>query len=285
MRLSDTRRAGLTLVELIVVIAIVATLATLTALYFPRFQEQSAVDRAADMIQGWLLIAKQQARRDGVPTGLQLTFTGGVCSEMTYIQQPEDFAVGQFIGQDGTNPAIGVFQFPTGIDFTTEGTKVQAGDYIELFGTGLIRRISTVTAVNKLQIDTARSPGFPAMTVTPPVTSPTNYRIIPAPRAVAGEQALRLPDEVGVRDWVSSTEGSQNLAANKQILFAPSGAVIGEGSASGQIMLWIKHLRTGIDKKTLITVQPRTGLIAAHPVSSTAGDPFEFTRDARSSGL
>src|SRR5687768_12051149 len=96
------RRAGFTLVELVVAVAIIATLAALTALYFPRYSDKEIVARGADQLQGWLLMARQRAMRDGLPTGLllvdhpvastrdpNLNQGANYCIEVHYIQQPD----------------------------------------------------------------------------------------------------------------------------------------------------------------------------------------------------
>lgn len=288
MPLRTNRRAGLTLVELIVVIAIIATLATITALYFPRFQEQEQVNRGADMLQGWLLIARQQARRDGVPTGIRFTFdsTTRICQQMNYVQQPANFAQGLYLGRFNNDPRTALIKY---VNLTIDGTKVEDGDYIEFLG--LIRRVSTPTlqdpSIPQSTLPIAAGPDV-STDVVPDAgaTSPPNYRIIPQPRPIAGEQALQLPDNIGI-----DQNSSQNLPSRTangtqiiEVIFSPSGALTGEGSTSRQVIFWVKHLSTNIDRKTLITVQPRTGFIAAHPVAS-GSDPYQFTRDARSSGM
>ncbi len=139
--------------------------------------------------------------------------------------------------------------------------------------------------------------------------SRTNFRIIAQPRELAGEQKLPFPDNVGIdlnpnnanNPLIDTTSGSsrpmsRNLPVRNnqiEILFGPSGAVIGQGTTSGKIILWVRDLtkpNTGdllAGSATLITIDPRTGFIAAHPATdgASSGDPYQFTRDARSSGL
>jgi len=325
------RRAGMTLVELVVVMAVIAVLATLTALYFPRFQEGENVNRGADLLQGWLLIAKQQARRDGRPTGIRFLFdpTAGVTtgsseplptgtkivSEIAYIQQPANFAQGVYTGRKGSsspddhtaqfmltppNRATALINFPDPTDpvsVASSAIPVVPGDYLELLGGGSPRRIIQVKRwdttlkppqdIPELVLDSqdpaldATAPTYPT---TIPANTPTNYRIIPQPRDLPSEQPLKLPDGVGILNNAVSAAGpgSLNLPPNRQILFSPTGAVM--GSADGQIMLWVQHMDPRVKKRTLITVQTRTGFIASHPVSEGA-DPWEFGKDARSSGM
>lgn len=296
MRLSNTRRAGLTLVELIVVVAIVAILATITALYFPRFQEQEQVNRGADMLQGWLLIAKQQARRDGVPTGIRFKFEADpsdsnkmICRTMEYIQQPANFAQGQYWRRFGGDARIAEFKHVNLMD-PTAGTEVREGDYIEILGK--IRRVMAPTGPTQLPLHTSSADlplaDFPD---NGPGASP-NYRILPQPRPITGEQTLQLPEDIGIVKYEDiprkSIMGSRAVPVRNttffEIVFGTSGALVGEGSGGQQVIFWVSHLAPNIDKATLITVQPRTGFIAAHPVASS-GDRYQFTTDARSSGM
>ena len=79
-----------------------------------------------------------------------------------------------------------------------------------------------------------------------------------------------------------------------EIHFAPSRAVDGQNTGTGQHILWVRNTTEPIPvspspellvgKGTLIAIQPRTGFIAAHPATSGA-DPYSFIRDGRSSGL
>jgi hypothetical protein len=82
-----------------------------------------------------------------------------------------------------------------------------------------------------------------------------------------------------------------------EILFAPSGAVVNQGSAdalmSGQGVLyfWVRDPRANITNSLLlgnpqlITVYPRTGLIAAHPVAPPPNNPYTFLYLGTSSGM
>jgi prepilin-type N-terminal cleavage/methylation domain-containing protein len=336
MQANRSHRPAFTLVEMLTVIAIIAILAALTAIYFPRFQDQELVNRGADQVQGWLLNAKMQAKRDGLPTGVRLNLVGTTVTNVDYIQQPNNYAQGVFTGADvdpNPNPALtpgfprAKFILPTPpavptvvtffTPITVSGSSafvVQPGDYLELFGGGVLHRIVRIP-----QPSSDPAPYFPPSagenaalilekvsapipTLTPPLSSAINYRIIPAPRTISGEQTLTLPTNVAISfETPLSTSPTFTLSQNipvrgtfLEILFAPSGAVIGQGTGTGQIILWVRDITKPmpvsptpdwlVGKGTLITVQPRTGFIAAHPVTSGA-DPYLFTRDGRSSGL
>src|SRR5438105_2599730 len=93
---TSPRRPGFTLVEMLVVLTLILILASITVAFMPRFQEKQKTARAADQLQGWLLIAKSLAKRDRTSTGIRLQpsrANANYSSEMQYIQQPEDYVV------------------------------------------------------------------------------------------------------------------------------------------------------------------------------------------------
>jgi prepilin-type N-terminal cleavage/methylation domain-containing protein len=312
-------RAGLTLIELIVTISIIVAIAALTAILLPSDASRKA-SRGADDLQGWLLIARQQARRDGVPTGLRFyldtdsgpkPLNGGApfCRRLVYVQQPEDVAQGRYVGstdESGPNLATAYFSLPTGMSFGSPALPVAKGDYLELLGGGVVRRIENVKADSlELVKGTAVLPGPPKPGTIPPYNGePVNYRLIRQPVPIPGEQELTMPDDVGI-DFNLDNAANQAKVDGKgpmsrnlllfsggyyEVLFAPTGALIGTGTTNAQVIFWVRELTRDNTSDilaghgTLITVQPRTGFIAAHPAVSGA-DPYSFTKDARSSGM
>ncbi len=326
MHVPKMRRTGLTLVELLVVIGVLAFLLTLTALYFPRYQERELVSRGADSLQGWLLIAKQQAMRDGLPTGLRLYIetdperlenvkppsdnTHRYVRRLRYVQQPDDVAQGNYVGYfpaGGGSGPVALFSLPVGVAFGSPRLPVLPGDYLVLYGVGSVHRIAQVQP-DRLVLDPGTGPllgegrqtGFTIPPYDP--SRPVNYRIIRQPVPLDGEQELTLPDNIFIDLFhcrgltlVSAPErqanGSYAWLSCFEILFSPAGSLIGRGTGSGQAIFWLRDAT--LDNSTdilggyarLITVQPRSGFIAAHPVSSKPGDPYEFTRDGKSSGM
>src|SRR5258708_2097886 len=91
-KLSGFRR-GMTLVELLVVMVIMLILATIVVAFAPGFQDAQKVGRGADQLQGWLLMARQWAKKDRIPTGLRLIVNNNGVSDLQYIQQPPTFTV------------------------------------------------------------------------------------------------------------------------------------------------------------------------------------------------
>src|SRR5262245_2135502 len=94
------RRPGFTLVELIVVISIVILLATLAVVFLPSFADTQRAGQGAEQLQKWLLIAKQRALRDQVPTGVRLIVSPVdarknpslvAVRDVEFIQQPDAF--------------------------------------------------------------------------------------------------------------------------------------------------------------------------------------------------
>ena len=71
-KLVPHRRGGFTLVELLVVIVIILILASLVVALNPRIAGAQKVAKGGDLLQGWLAIARQRAKRDQIPTGVRL---------------------------------------------------------------------------------------------------------------------------------------------------------------------------------------------------------------------
>ena len=84
----------------------------------------------------------------------------------------------------------------------------------------------------------------------------------------------------------SSPTGAAGTTIN--ILFSPSGELLSpQFSSIGKVVLWVRDVTKppGNTSDTLIAVDMRTGLIAAQAVNVSGGDPFQYTKDGRSSGL
>jgi prepilin-type N-terminal cleavage/methylation domain-containing protein len=312
---STRRRGGFTLIEMIVVITIILMITALGIAFLPRFLDNQYQTRAVDQLSQWLLTAKQRAKRDGAPTGIRILAdsTTGLATQIMYIQQPEPYTAGTCTGiQPGTEPKTAKF-IATSVDFiggggaqspdnplTGGGWLVQQGDYLEVNGGGPVYYIQAVQDSATLVL----------MNTQVTLTNPTsNYRIIRQPRRLLGEDLMTLPQNMVVDLSRSnaadptSTVYSKNVPSRTvgggqaayEILFSPNGSVIGQGSPSGKILLWVRDSTKQVfvdpvnqiydsGAGTLISVQIRTGFIAAHPIA-TSGDPYVFTEDGRSSGL
>jgi prepilin-type N-terminal cleavage/methylation domain-containing protein len=307
MRNPNRRRVGFTLIELLVVISIMAALFAITALAVsalaPQFSSVTGGDKAALYVGS----ARQMARRDGVPTGVHFVVgQDNMAREMYYVRQPDDVAVGLYVRRDAVNVAR--ISVPTGSSF-----PVSPGDYLELYGGGVVRLITAVNAAAattagyddyQLTVNGTANGGadLPDVSANPPVpgVSPTNYRIIRQTQRIDGEAALTFPSNVGA-DFSAPT-WNNNLPLsnppNYEILFSPGGQVIGQGTTSGMIYVWMRRATpqpnnkldpdNSLDpqqgKPIIVTIYVRTGAVAQHPVSRKS-DPYEFTRDGRASGM
>jgi hypothetical protein len=142
----------------------------------------------------------------------------------------------------------------------------------------------------------------------PPLYCPTfpsgfPYRIMRSPRVVAGEDGLTLPVDVAIQlgaatgataydPPVSSPSSSIGVAALPgqvwhDIMFSPSGAIVGSGAANDKIILWVRDVtqpNVTDNSPILVCVYTRSGLIAAHPVDVSGPSPYSFTVDGKSSG-
>ncbi len=289
---TNRRTAGFTLVELLVVIILILVIASLVVAFAPRLAERQKVPRGADLIQGWLLIAKQRAKRDQLPTGIRLQpdpNNPSLYRELQYIQKPDDLTIGsvqytpsgvQFILNLVAGPGD-FFGGYSGADSTV--WPVQPGDYVELKGGGLVHR---VTNVQKNKLFLASGPSHAVLPTS-------DYRIIRAPRTLTGEASLDLPKDIAVQGGVGSVMNPGPF----DILFSPAGSVVNTAIGGGDngkvssetVVLWVRD--SSLDAVTdgeplLVTIYIKTGLIAVHPISLPPAPTFyEFTKDGRSSGL
>src|SRR5712691_2662188 len=71
-RIPIARRAGFTLVEMLVVLVILIIIAALTLAIAPRLAEREQVAKGADLMQQWALTARVLALRDQGPRGIRL---------------------------------------------------------------------------------------------------------------------------------------------------------------------------------------------------------------------
>jgi prepilin-type N-terminal cleavage/methylation domain-containing protein len=324
---NERLRAGFTLVELIVAITILLVLATIAVLFVPRTQEQEKAASGARQLFGWLQMAKTRAMTDRAPRGVRLLpYTGDASGmqvrELQFIEQPANYIVQPGVAtQTGkppsaTNPPLpfrriqvnagalttavleppqfpvnplpdfsGGFSIPP---YTLQDWPVQKDDYLEIGGGGLLRRILSVSN-NTLTL------GNPPFTQAVPAT--LNYKIIRSPR-VSGEDALQLPvdvaiDLVPVSSSMSTADKAYNLPPLNpwfDILFSPSGAVVGPGAAYDKIILWVRDMtqaQATDNEPRLVCIYTRTGTIATHavdPGGSSGGSYYTFTTDGRPSG-
>jgi prepilin-type N-terminal cleavage/methylation domain-containing protein len=336
-------RPAFTLIEMVVVIGIILVLMVIGAAFLPGIQGNQKVQTGVDRLSQWLLIAKQRAKHDGLPTGLRFILTNNptadppppngnqylTVNQFFYVQQP-DYMFGDpsapapitcFTQSVPSSPPGGPPTFPAQFqvlfnnnpDFTggdASNPLVQAGDYLELFGGGAPYQITGTTIVpfgtppqNFAALNLSNQ--FPGVSI-PNLTA--NWRIIRQPRRVAGEDVLTLPQDVVVdlsvmpipqspapvpnptASWAQPW--SQNVPARAgsfEILFSPSGAVIGQTASSGKVLLWVRDATVPSPSQadaptiqgnpSLVSIQVRTGFIGSYPVvpnTASALYPSQF---------
>jgi prepilin-type N-terminal cleavage/methylation domain-containing protein len=334
MRLRNHSRAALTLIELLVVIFIMGVLIAITALAVSALAPSFKTSNGADLAAGWCVGARQMARRDGVPTGVRfLVGADNMCREAQYVRQPDDTAVGLYLGQ-GPTAFVARIQTPANVDLRG---MVSDGDSLEIYSGGVVRRVTadntgTVVVVESLGVQVnvfqvnLNPAGVPLpaspnaadlnTNVTPGLT---NYRIVRQPQPIAGEANLKLPSGVAIDFSIPSSGGTPTWnGPNRlstppltpgasqvtvppgpfEIIFSPSGQVVGQGTNPGMIYLWVRRAvaqgnntndpDNSIDhlagKPVIVTVYVRSGTVAQHPVSRKS-DPYEYTRDGKASGM
>jgi len=290
------------------VIFIIAFIAGLLILLGPALLNSEKAARGAQMLQGSLFIAKQQALRNEFrPYGIRLLVDPNNPTQATsfqYIEQPGLFTGGQ-VQVNATAPTTVNYSGvdPTGGLSEQNLWPVQPGDYIwvnpstdpRLFQIASVNPTANPT-VGTYTLATPYVPPDGASAGTPSTTS----QIVRRPRPVAGEDTLLLPDDVIIDLSVSIITPEQVIVIDPttqaptkvpsyDILFAPDGSILGAGGRTGKIVLWVRDTNQALttDKEqSLITVFTRGGLIASYAVDITPnGDPYSFTRDPRASGF
>jgi hypothetical protein len=207
--------------------------------------------------------------------------------------------------------------FNTNVDFIGADSSnalstylVLPNDYLELFGGGALYSIVYARTVSYNGVN------YPALQLNQSASIPqsangtgsTNWRIIRQPRRVPGEDILTLPQDVVVDIGQIGTTGlnySQNVPSrgtvtvgtttvpNYEILFSPSGDVIGQSASTGKILLWVRDATVPSPSQgdtppmqgnpTLVGIQVRGGFLGTYPVvpnTNAASYPTQFYTDA-----
>jgi prepilin-type N-terminal cleavage/methylation domain-containing protein len=294
MRRQRHQRLAFTLVEMLVVIAIILILTAIGVLAFPSAQDRS-MQSGADQLQGWLLIAKQRAKREGRPTGLRILFDPATnqASQCQYIYQPDDYyAPGSNCTLTGTNTIT--FTGTASAPVNLSGAGVQVGDYLEFYGCGGVYRITGPTSTPLSRVVTVAVPPAALTGVNNPTGKTFQYRIIRQPVLLPGEETLQLPDGVVIDNNANTSLNIPTRTANGtvfyEVLFSPQGGLVGAGTGSdGLCVLWVSNTKNTSTPPLLVGIQAHTGFIAVHPkntdVNKGGGSPYANCRDGRASGL
>lgn len=229
-----------------------------------------------------------------------------------------------------TSASAGIVNFnPGSVDFTLGGTPfpnqwlVQAGDYLEINGGGVYQIGTAVTPpltpANTLQLAYAAVPGIGSYDQLLSITTPTtNYRILRQPRILIGEEPLTLPTNYAVvagpptlpsalvpdtiipNNSITTKTTWSNVQAgtsgNLEILFSPTGAVIGPNAGNGMVFITVydttmdtTDIVSFTNRIGIVAVQVRSGFIGAYGLAAGAGlvgyNPFYLAQLGRDSGL
>lgn len=293
-------RRAFTLMELLITITVVALLAALTVTLFPHnFRENHRLNLGADLLTQWLLQARGQAVRDGVSTGLRLGVQGGVCRVFHLVKRQDDFCQGMYVGswdETATGNAVAWFRLPydeNGVERQLDSPRfgnVQSGDYLDLNGT--LRRIESATHYS-LTLARGTTP-LPGPTLPDANRTGTeefrdgnngrnNYRIIRGMALVPGYAGDVLPE--GIILDVNLSLGVEETAGHRDVVFSPQYHLEHGVGEERDVVLWLRQDRPGASGTgILVHVNRRTGEVSQHPVA-TGSDPYQFTRDGRSSGM
>ncbi len=301
--LTPPARPAFTLIEMLVVIFIILVLASMMVMITPNASARSQSARAAGTLQGALLYAKNRARMNMLPTGVQIN-TNTVNN--VWVGQGQTMMVQQdtlqFIqsGGDFTSPQSppqGGAASPDGVNITVAGLSMpltnitQQGDYFELAGSGLPHMIAGVGATN-LSLASPLPGG--------PVTQLVSYRIMRQPRQLFGEAPVELPQNysVDLPNSLAFVMGNP-VPPPFSVLFAPSGVLTGitidttgkpqMGAAYDQVCYVVRDTTQGgawqvAGFPTIVVVNGKTGFVTAHPVNLN-GNPFAYALGATSSGM
>jgi len=285
------RRPSFTLMELLVVIALIVVIAGIGLLTIPLMQSQQKASSNASQVVAWLGDVKAIALRDQRPTGLRFVQdpnNPNFIREVFMIQTPDDFTGGTVLASNTQTVTVVGADFFGGFGAANVlDHPVQVGDYLELNGGGLLY---TIMGVGQNTLTLSRNVVL---------TSPTpNYRVIRQPRRMQGEDSLTFTGNVAIDLSLSQSLPVRTATATAtppttemyyEIVFAPSGGVVGKGTvASDKIILWVRDSTTpnATDHDpALVTIQVRTGFLGTYQVDTTSGDPYSYARDPRAGGL
>lgn len=279
-------RRGFTLIELLVVVMILGILFGLGVFFYPSYTSKQKLTSATNSLTGALIRAKQQAKRDGLPTGVRLIATGTNSVEVQLIQQPEALPIGRVtsVQNNGNGTAtvrINANLLPAGV-----APLIAVTDYLDINGGGRLFAVAAVALNGNetvLTVDAA-SATIPASESFPYTnTAGSNYRIYPQPRPLVGETNIALPSTTQV-----------NLSKSRlgvrggfyDILFGPGGGLVNQSPGIGAVLLYVEDgdpTATG-NGSLIVATQYRSGLIGVFP-AGPAANPYQYVTPDRSSGM
>lgn len=188
---------------------------------------------------------------------------------------------------------------PPGPTTPAMSPAVQVGDYIQFGNGGPVYPIASAPVLNTTNYP---SPGNWQVKISIP-QSPYNvpadtgtiaFTIIRQPRPMLGENDLVLPEDTAI---IMASSGNNPIASSNipqrsggtifEVLFSPSGNVIGQGTGADKIYLLLDDITAPphAAAPVVVAVNVRTGQIGSFPVDTSGSDPFSFAKTGRSSGM
>jgi type II secretory pathway pseudopilin PulG len=255
-------RDAFTLIELLVVITIGITLSAMAVMVIPKFNENRIASKAADQLQGWLLISKTKALRDGAPRGIRITYdTNKLSAQIQFVEQPPNLTprvsnagvlstpAARVYNQASGTPPVDQQQFVAIEDIDLLSTASIALNDLIVFpddptGNYLITKVYSKSQPGSLSSDAADLNTYISTKTNWTVVqlqtrmnsaayttfSTTNYRFVRQPQPLLGETGMSLPVDTTID--LSDADNKIGSGANTtlgtvggtlDILFAPSG--------------------------------------------------------------
>jgi prepilin-type N-terminal cleavage/methylation domain-containing protein len=296
------RRRGFTLIEMLVVILIILLLAGLVMAFMPGVSARQQSERGGIILRTALNQTKQNARRDNRAAGIRIIPNGNFCTNPQFIQKPDDLG-GGIMQANGQFSTTALCQNANGVgQVTLTGGNlfgaVLAGDTIEVAGCGEPHIISQANGA----VLTLNSPFLNLAPINPNPQATqlqtAQYRIMRSPRLMMGEPPVALPQDVGIDVTLGGVFSTGTLSAGGQptsfanagsgdILFSPSGQVVGAFTGCDAVVLWVRDTVVSTPTQgfpVLVVIYGKTGFITQQPVNPT-GDAYLFVRNALSSGM
>ncbi|MFY7953032.1 MAG: pilus assembly FimT family protein, partial [Armatimonadaceae bacterium] len=243
-------RQGFTLVELLVAVAIMLVLIGLALLVANSgIIGNARTSSGSDRISGWLMQAREKAKRDDAPRGIRfIVGPDNFIREAQLIEVPEPYnmPVGNFVMVEHVRPAMGAQTkrvFVVGPNAADVVNNVAPGDTLSLPSVGTIHRVTGIGAQFVQPVGTSNFPAveitvaqplllpdlgaaaLPAAPVPPtatPTYSSTTFGFLRQARPTFGEPPYQLPESVAID---TANCQIQPVNGNYDIVFSPTGEV------------------------------------------------------------